>query len=130
MKVDNIKPHKIVIVATCTFLHFDAEPTVFAQEDADSMVDNVEGPSRPTRTTSTSSQNSSIDLHVLPKELDEKVATLAIFLLSVRRSPSLPRNIQIILVSRLKALSRVNTTVIEPRENVDEQRVRWQHRTL
>ena len=28
------------------------------------------------RTTSTSSRNSSIDLHVLPKELEEKVATL------------------------------------------------------
>ena len=46
LKAGNVKPHEIVC-------------TVFAQEDADSTVDNVEGPSRPTSTKSTSSRNSS-----------------------------------------------------------------------
>ena len=35
------------------------------------------------------------------------------FLLTVRCSPSLPENMRILPLSRLKALSRVNTTVIE-----------------
>ena len=43
-------------------------------------------------------------VYLLPKLLDEQVATCA-FLYSVPCSPSLPRNTQIILLSRLKVLS-------------------------
>ena len=56
----------------------------------------VEGLLRPTRTKSTSSRNSSRHL-----------------LLSMRCSSSLSGNVQTFLVSRLKALSRVNTSFIE-----------------
>ena len=61
-----------------------------------SVVANDEGPSRPFRAKS--SRNSSRH---------------CTFPLSMRCSPSLSGNMQTILVSRLKALSRVNTNVVE-----------------
>ena len=53
------------------------------------------------RSESTAYKN---DVHFLPKQLDEQVGHCSC-LHSVWSSPPLPRNIQIILVSRLKALS-------------------------
>ena len=70
---------------------------VLAQEHAESIVANDEGPSRPIRAKSTSSRNSSRHCN---------------FLLLVRCSPSLSGNVQTFLVSRLKALSRVNTNEV------------------
>ena len=64
----------------------------------------VEGLLGPSRTKSTSSRNSSRH---------------RTFLLSTRCSPSLCRNMQTLLVSRLKALSSLNTSVIELWGSVD-----------
>ena len=64
------------------------------------------------RTTSTSSRNSSIELHVLPKELNEKVVAL--------HFPALGEVLTVLAREhadytgvKVEALPRVNTTVTE-----------------